>query len=65
MDPATLDAHRDAVSRHVHRLSARSRRRPAVVVIDATRSPRTVADQAVAAIWSLAAARLDRQGRTS
>ncbi len=65
MDPATLDAHRDAVSRHVHRLADRSRRRPAVVVLDATRSPRKVADQAVAAVWSLAAARLDRQGRTS
>lgn len=65
MDPATLDAHRDAVSRHVHRLGSRRRRRPAVVVIDATRSPRKVADQALAAIWTQAAARLDRQGTTS
>lgn len=65
MDPATLDAHREAVSRHVHRLAGRSRRRPTVVVVDATRSPRKVADQAVEAVWSLAAARLDRRGRTS
>jgi thymidylate kinase len=64
MDPVTLDAHRDAVSRHVHRVSARSGR-PVVAVVDATRSPADVAEASAAAIWSLAARRLDRSGRTS
>lgn len=57
MDPTLLDAHRSAVSAHVHGLRGRSGR-PHIVTIDATQTPSQVSSEATRAIWTLAAARL-------
>lgn len=56
MSPERLDANAAALLAHLRR--AERRGRPRVLTVDATRPPAEVAGVVVAAVWSLAAARL-------
>jgi thymidylate kinase len=57
MSPEVLDENRDAIAAHVLGVERRAGR-PRVVRVDATRSAAEVADEVVAALWQVAAARL-------
>jgi thymidylate kinase len=60
MTPSVLDANRVAISQHVHAVARRSGR-PRVVVVDATQDRTAVAADVVAALWRLAADRLQEK----
>ncbi|PVG82928.1 hypothetical protein DDE18_11330 [Nocardioides gansuensis] len=62
MSPQVLDDNRDAIARHVQAVHRRTGR-PRVLVVDATQRPSAVADEVVAAIWGMAAERL--QGKNT
>ena len=65
MTPEVLDLNREAIAGHVRAVHERAGR-PRVLTVDATRSAADVADQVVAAIWQMAAERLEgrtREGR--
>jgi len=59
MTPRVLDENRDAIAAYVGAVHERSGR-PRVLRVDATQGAADVADQVLAAIWQMAAARLGR-----